>query len=116
MRFIRYAFMAVLAMALVAVAFGNRDVVTLRLLPSELDNLVGFAWTVELPLFIVIFAGVIAGLLISFVWQAIREISMRSEVSRHKNEARELKQEVRKLKTEPTAPQDEVLALLEEAK
>ena len=57
MRTIRYAFLAILAVALIAVAFGNRDVVTLRLLPSELDNIVGFAWTVNMPLFIVVFSG-----------------------------------------------------------
>ena len=64
MRTVRYAFMAILAVALIAVAFGNRGVVTLRLLPSELDNIVGFAWTIDLPLFIVVFASIIDGPLI----------------------------------------------------
>jgi len=116
MRTIRYAFMAILAVALIAVAFGNREVVTLRLLPSELDNIVGLAWTIDLPLFIVVFASIIAGLIIGFIWEWIREAGLRSEAAKHKSEAHELKREVRKLKTEPQAPKDEVLALLEDAK
>ena len=116
MRTIRYAFLAILALGLIAVAFGNRDLVTLRLLPSELDNIVGFAWTINLPLFIVVFASIIAGLIIEFIWEWIRESTVRSEAAKHKSEAHELKREVRKLKTEPSAPNDEVLALLEEAK
>ena len=116
MRTIRYAFLAILAVALIAVAFGNRDLVTLRLLPSELDSIVGFAWTINLPLFIVVFASIIAGLIIGFIWEWIRESTVRSEAAKHKTEAHELKREVRKLNTEPSEPKDEVLALLEDAK
>ena len=116
MRLIRYAFLTILAVALIAVAFGNRDVVTLRLLPSELDNIVGAAWTINLPLFIVVFLSIIAGLIIGFLWEWIRESSIRGEAARHKADAHELKREVRKLQTEPTQPKDDVLALLEDSK
>lgn len=116
MRTIRLAFLAILAVALVAVAFGNRDLVTLRVLPAELDGLVGFSWTVNLPLFIVVFLSIIAGLIIGFIWEWIRESTVRSEAAKHKSEAHALKREVNKLKTEPTEPKDDVLALLENAK
>ena len=116
MRYIRYGFMAILGVALVAVAFGNRDNVVLRLLPDELSGVGGFSWTIELPLFIVVFGSIICGLIIGFIWEWIREAGLRSQAARHKSEATQLKREVRKLKTEPAEPQDEVLALLEDAK
>ena len=116
MRTIRFAFLAILGLALIAVAFGNREFVTLRILPSELDAIVGFSWTIDLPLFIVVFASIIAGLIIGFIWEWIRESTLRSTAAKHKSEAHELKREVRKLKTEPTELKDEVLMLLEDAK
>lgn len=116
MRYIRYGFMAILGVALVAIAFGNRDSVTLRLLPDELSAVVGFSWTIDLPLFIVVFASIIFGLIIGFIWEWIREAGLRSQAAKHKSEAHQLKREVRKLKTEPAEPKDEVLALLEDAK
>lgn len=116
MRYIRYGFMAILGVALVTVAFGNRDSVTLRLLSEELSGVVGFSWTVDLPLFIVVFASIIFGLIIGFIWEWIREAGLRGEAAKHRNEVGQLKREVRKLKTEPAEPKDEVLALLEDAK
>ena len=41
MRYIKYAFLAIVAPALVAVAVANRDIVTLTLLPSGLAALAG---------------------------------------------------------------------------
>ena len=116
MRYIRYAFLATLAVVLIAVAFGNRDIVTLRLLPEEISGVVGWAWTIQLPLFIVVFVSIIAGLMVGFFWEWIREAGLRSEGARHKSEARQLKREVRKMKTEPAEPKDEILALLDDAK
>lgn len=116
MRYIRWGFMAVLGMALVAVAFGNRDFVALRLLPAEIEPLVGFSWSIELPLFIVVFLSIIAGLVIGFIWEWIREAGLRGEAARNKSEVGALKREVHKLKTEPSEPKDEILALLEDAK
>ena len=116
MRTIRYVFMALLGVGLVAVAFGNRQIVTLRLLPEELDGVVGRVWSVNLPLFIVVFLSIIAGLMIGFLWEWIREASLRGEAARHKTENATLKREVRQLKTEPQSPKDEVLVILEDAK
>ena len=116
MRYIRYGFMAILGVALVAVAFGNRGSVTLRLVPEELASLFSFSWSIELPLFIVVFASIIFGLIIGFIWEWIREAALRGEANRHKHQVGALKKEVRKLKTEPAEPKDEVLALLEDAK
>ncbi len=113
LRFLRLVFLAVLAIVLVAVASANRDPVMLRLLPEELDAYLGINWSLELPLFLVIFAGIVAGLAIGFVWEWFREAKHRSALSQHKREAGRLEREVSRLKTEKAEPEDEVLALLE---
>ncbi|MCU9848907.1 LapA family protein [Defluviimonas sp. WL0024] len=113
LRMFRLIFLALLAIALVAVASANRDTVTLRLLPQELDAYLGFGWSAELPLFLVIFAGIVAGLGIGFVWEWFREAKHRAAASQHKREAGRLEREVSRLKAAKPEPEDEVLAILE---
>ena len=115
MRYIRYAILAVLTVILVSVALANRESVLLELLPSGLADLVGQNWVIELPLFVVIFGGVAAGLLIGFVWEWIREHKHRREAAVKAREARQLEREVNRLKTERNKGKDEVLAILDEA-
>lgn len=115
MRYIKYAFLAIVALALVAVAVANRDIVTLTLLPSGLAALAGMNQSIELPLFVVIIAGVAAGLLIGFVWEWLREFKQRAESARKDREIKELKRRLRRLQAEKHEGEDEVLALLDEA-
>ena len=115
MRYIKYAFLAIVALALVAVAVANRDVVTLELLPSGLAALAGTNESIQLPLFMVILAGVALGLLIGFIWEWLREFKQRAESARKDAEIKRLKREVRRLKADKHAGKDEVFALLEEA-
>ncbi|WP_299143975.1 LapA family protein [uncultured Tateyamaria sp.] len=115
MRYIRYACIAVFAIALIAVALANRGMVTVNLLPAEIANLFAVAPSIQLPLFVVIFGGIIAGLLIGFVWEWMREHAIRSENSRNAREVRRLEREVKRMKSEKHEGQDEVLALLDEA-
>ncbi len=113
LRLLRLLFLSLLGIALVAVASANRGMVTLRLLPEELDSYLGFGWSAELPLFLVIFAGIVAGLGIGFVWEWFREAKHRAAASQHKREAGRLEREVKQLRAEKAAPDDDVLALLE---
>lgn len=113
LRFLRLVFLAILAIVLVAVASANRDTVILRLLPEEMDAYLGVHWSLELPLFLVIFAGIVAGLAIGFVWEWFREAKHRSALSQHKRDAGRLEHEVSRLRAEKAEPEDEVLALLE---
>ena len=114
MRYIRYAFMAVLAVVLVTVAIANRNLVTLHLLPEELATMTGLTLSISLPLFVVIFGAIIAGLLIGFFWEWMREYKHRSAASTHKREKEKLAREVDKLKTDKAKNDgDEVLALLD---
>ncbi len=113
-RAFRTAFLVALALVLVALALANRDTVTLRLLPPEAGDFLGFSWSIQLPLFLVIFAGILLGLLVGFVWEWMREYRIRSTASQQAREVNRLTREVSRLSTEKQGPKDEVLALLEE--
>ncbi|MGR3362965.1 MAG: lipopolysaccharide assembly protein LapA domain-containing protein [Maritimibacter harenae] len=116
MRYIRYAFLAALAVVLITVALANRNIVELRILPGEMAGFLGWDWTVDMPLFIVIFLAIIAGVLIGFVWEWFREHKLRAEGRRAKSAAVKLAGEVQELKREKAGPQDDVLALLEDGR
>ena len=115
MRYIRYACIAVFALALIAVALANRGLVTLKVLPDEIAGLFAVTPSVQLPLFVVIFGGIVAGLLVGFVWEWLREHAVRAENARNAKEVRRLEREVKRLKAEKHEGKDEVLALLDEA-
>ena len=115
MRYIRYAFLAALGVVLITVAFANRGVVTLQLMPEAIAGFLGLNYAISLPLFVVIFGGIAAGLLIGFFWEWLREHKHRAEAGRKTREVRGLQREVKKLKGEKHEGKDEVLALLEEA-
>ncbi|ETX30195.1 lipopolysaccharide assembly protein LapA domain-containing protein [Roseivivax isoporae] len=114
MRYIRYVFLALLAIVLVSVALANLDPVTLQLLPEDMAILFGVQWRGDLPLFLVIFAGIVAGLLIGFVWEWLREHKHRAEARRRSEEARRLERELKRTKAQRDQGKDEVLALLDE--
>jgi uncharacterized integral membrane protein len=114
MRTIRYVFLAALAVALITIALANRAVVTLDLLPAELAEYLGIGYSISLPMFIVIFGAIIAGLLIGFVWEWMREYKHRVAATKHRREKDQLAREVSKLKVDKAKSEgDEVLALLD---
>lgn len=114
MRYIRYAFLAVLAVCLVTLALANSGPVTLNLLPEELSALTGLGRSLSLPLFVVIFGGIVAGLMIGFVWEWLREHKYRAEAAQQRRERERLEREVVRARKD-AAGGDEVLALLEDA-
>ena len=81
----------------------NRGLVTLRVLPAEVEAFLGFGWAIELPLFVVIFAGIIAGLGIGFVWEWFREAKHRTAASRHRARGGRLSGEVQRLQGQQAA-------------
>lgn len=115
MRYIRYAFLGALGVVLISVALANRSVVTITLLPAPLADLLGFNFSASLPLFIVIFGGIVAGLLIGFVWEWLREYKIRAAAGRAERALKDSQREVRRLKGKQNENKDEVLALLDEA-
>lgn len=115
MRYIKYALIAAFAIVLATVALANRGMVTLQLLPNEVAGWFAMNPTIELPLFIVIFGGIVVGLFVGFVWEWIREHSHRAEAAREGREKRRLEREVTRLKDEKHEGKDEVIALLDKA-
>lgn len=115
MRYIRYAVLAAIGVSLVVIAMANRTVVTVQTLPAELAQILKVNYSYDIPLFAVIFAGILGGLVIGFVWEWIREGKERAQAARQTREVGRLKAEVKRLKGEKHEGKDEVLALLEEA-
>jgi putative membrane protein len=115
MRYIRYACIALFAVALISVALANRSIVTLKVLPNELAGLFAVNPSINLPLFVVIFGGIIAGVMVGFVWEWFREHSVRSEASKVGRNVRRLEREVARLRGDAEGGQDDVLALLDKA-
>ena len=118
MRYVKWGFLALLAIVLLTISIANMQTVTLSLLPGDLGHFAGLTWSIELPLFLVVLGGIVAGLLIGFVWEWLREHKHRIEAARQGREARKLKREVDALKSEKRKSRgedDDVLALLEDA-
>ncbi len=113
MRYLRYAFLAILAIILIAVALANRELVTVRLLTDDLSAVTGIAGSVTLPLFLVVFGGIVAGLLIGFVWEWFREHKHRAAAVTHRRDKDRLQREVSRLKATNAETDDDILALLE---
>jgi len=112
-RYIKYLFLAAIALALVLLALANRDPVTLTVLPTGLAEWVNWNFIITLPLFIVLLGGIVAGLLIGFVWEWFREHRQRAEAKAQRKERDRLAREVETLRGDSSQSQDEVLALLE---
>lgn len=113
-RYLKYILLALLTVVLLTVALANRGAVTLHLLPENMGTFMGENWTVELPLFLVIYGGIVAGLLIGFVWEWFREQKHRSTAAARSREVARLEKEVTKLRDSSSKPADEVLALLQD--
>ncbi|MGL6212137.1 MAG: LapA family protein [Paracoccaceae bacterium] len=115
-RYIRYLVLALLGIVLLTVALANREPVTLHALPGDLSALLGIGGQVQLPLFLVIFAGIVAGVLIGFLWEWAREQKHRSAVRGKTREVSKLERELAVLRDTKGQPADDVLALLNRPK
>ncbi|TBN41224.1 LapA family protein [Paracoccus subflavus] len=116
MRLLRLIFIATLALLLVAVALANRDIVTLSAFPANFGQYLGGQWSVELPLFLVIFLAIALGMLAGLIWEWLRESHIRREARLHAEKAARLENEVGHLRHRHAAPRDEVLAILDRPK
>jgi uncharacterized integral membrane protein len=112
-RMFRLVFLGATALILLVLALANRAPVEVRLLPPDLAALTGLTWAADLPLFVVIFAGIVAGVLIGFVWEWFREARIRSTAGVRAREIARLERELSELKQGAAGPQDDVLALLD---
>ncbi|MDO9640030.1 MAG: LapA family protein [Pseudotabrizicola sp.] len=115
-RYLRYLWLAVLAITLLTVALANRAPVTLRVLPDDLAAFSGFGWQIDLPLYVVIFASILAGVLIGFVWEWFREHKYRAEMSSKSREVSKLERELAVMRDTKPEQRDDVLAILDQRK
>jgi len=113
MRYLRYLVWGAIGIALVVVALANREMVTLKALPSELADLAGVSFAIDVPLYVVMFAGIAIGVFLGFVWEWLREHKHRTQAAKSTKQAARLEREVTRLKGEKHEGKDEVLALLE---
>lgn len=116
MRLLRGLILGAIALSLATVALANRDAVTLRLLPGDLAALVGMAPSAQVPLFAVILGSVVAGVLIGFVWEWLREHKHRAAAARLARRADGLERELSRAGVRPAAskgPAEEIAALLD---
>lgn len=116
LRLVKYAVLALIALALVVIAMANRNPVELTLLPGDADRFLGMPLSVQLPLFLVIFAALLAGIAIGFLWEWARESKHRSAASRRSRTIADLEHEVASLRKDSGKPRDEVLALVDARK
>jgi lipopolysaccharide assembly protein A len=112
-RMFRLVFLGATALILLVLALANRAPVEVRLLPPDLAALTGLTWATNLPLFLVIFAGIVLGIVIGFVWEWFREHGHRASASQKAREVARLERELAVLRDATSVPGDEVLALLE---
>ncbi len=117
MKTIRYSFWAIVGLCLILIGLANRDVVTVRAMPEALGDLLNLSPDVQLPLFVVIFISVGAGLMIGFLWEWVREHRMRAEARGKAREVESLRREVDQLRGAAVGAKsdDDVLALLEKS-
>lgn len=116
LRIVRVVLLVLLGLSLLVVAMANRTVVPVRTLPDDLAALTGFGWELQLPLYVVIFAGIVAGLVIGFVWEWLREMRLRNDAGRKTREVARLERELAVMRDASSTPKDDVLALLDGAK
>ena len=116
MRFLRLIFIVLLAIILIAVALANRDVVTLSAFPANFGQYLGGRWSVDLPLFLVVFLAFAVGMLAGLVWEWLREAQERRQLRAQAHRAARLEDEVGHLRQRHAAPKDEVLAILDRPK
>ncbi len=117
-RIIKLSFILCVAVVLIVLAIANRDPVVINLLPADLALWLRIDLSISLPLFLIIFGAITAGLVLGFVWEWLREHRHRADAWRAKRDATRLSRELETLKGEARAKegQDDILALLEDGK
>ncbi|MFM2390574.1 MAG: hypothetical protein RLZZ437_2129 [Pseudomonadota bacterium] len=113
LRAFRYIVIAIIGIGLLTVALANRTPVVVRLLPDDMSAFLGLSTSMELPLFLPIFGGIIAGLLIGFVWEWWRESGHRTTASVKSREVARLERELAMMRDAKGEQPDDILALLD---
>ena len=113
MTLVRWVFLSIIGIILIVMAAANRQLVVLRLLPDEFADIFPLPGQIELPMFLVIFAGIIIGLLVGFLWEWMRERHHRQEAAARRREIGRLERELDGLRRKQANGDEDILALLE---
>ena len=113
MRFIRPLFVTLLAIILIAIALANREIVTLNAFPANFGQYLGGTWSIQLPLFLVIFLAIVFGVVVGLIWEWLREAHIRREARARASQVAQLEREVGQLRDRHASPRDEVLAIVD---
>jgi uncharacterized integral membrane protein len=113
MKYLRYLLLAALAICLFTFALANREVAPVRLLPDSLANLTGLVVSVAVPVWVILFAGLLAGLILGFFWEWMRGHHHRAAARSGKRDVARLEREMAVMKDAGAVPQDDVLALID---
>lgn len=113
LRYLRYLVLAAIAVVLVVFAFANSGFVTLQLLPGDLGTLVGYNLSADIPLFGVLFGGIVIGVLVGFVWEWVREHKHRAVAAEKTRELARMERELANMASTKLDPVNEVLALVD---
>lgn len=116
LRYLRYLVLAVIAVVLVTMALANRNLVMIKLMPDDLAAMLGRNFQIELPLFLVMFGGIVSGVLIGFIWEWAREHKHRRTAKGASKQVSRLERELAAMRDATSLPQDDVLALLDKPK
>lgn len=115
-RYLRYLVLAAIAVVLVTMALANRDPVVIKVMPDDLAAALGFNWQIGLPLFMVMFGGIVGGILIGFLWEWAREHKHRAAAKGASKQVSRLERELATMRDATSLPKDDVLALLDKPK
>ena len=114
-QFFRIVALVVLAAFLVMLCLVNRDIVSFRLFPQGVGDVLGFSGAYLVPQFLIMFGAVVVGLIAGATREYFRGHRHRRQASERGREIRRLEREVEDLKSRSgeVHGQDEVLELLE---
>ncbi len=113
LRLLRYLFLVLIAIALMVFASANRGLVTLHALPDGLAQLFQTDWRMDVPAFLLVFLGIVIGLLVGYTLEWLREHKHRRVASTQTRMVTRLERELAAMKDQTALPDDEVLALLD---
>lgn len=115
-RYLRYLILAIVGLGLLIVALANRTPVLLKALPDDFAAFLGVSWQMELPVFVVLFGGIVLGVLVGFLWEWAREHKHRAIASTKTREVTRLERELATMRDATSLPQDDIIALLDRPK
>ena len=115
-RYLRYLILAAVGLALLIVALANRTPVLLKAMPDDFAAFLGLSWQMELPVFVVLFGGIVIGVLVGFLWEWAREHKHRATASTKTREVSRLERELATMRDATSLPQDDIIALLDRPK